>query len=40
MEGRIAFLLSGTPYVITYPTVFFEFFQTPEDYYGRTIELC
>ena len=38
MEGRIAFLLSGTPYVITYPTVFFEFFQTPEDYYGRTIE--
>jgi len=37
MEGRIAFLLSGTPYVITYPTVFFEFFQTPEDYYGRTM---
>jgi spore germination protein KA len=37
MEGRIAFLLSGTPYVITYPTVFFEFFQTPEDYYGRTL---
>ena len=38
MEGRIAFLLSGTPYVLTYPTVFFEFFQTPEDYYGRTIQ--
>jgi len=36
MEGRIAFLLSGTPYVTTYPTVFVEFFQTPEDYYGRT----
>lgn len=38
MEGRIAFLLSGTPYVTTYPTVFFEFFQTTEDYYGRTIQ--
>jgi len=37
MEGRIAFLLSGTPYVTTYPTVFVEFFQTPEDYYGRTM---
>ncbi|GIM28253.1 spore germination protein [Clostridium polyendosporum] len=37
MEGRIAFLLEGTPYVITYPTVFIEFLQTPEDYYGRTL---
>ena len=37
MEGRIAFLLSGTPYVTTYPTVFVEFFQTPEDYYGRAM---
>lgn len=36
LEGRIAFLLEGTPYVITYPTVFFEFFQTEEDYYTRT----
>ncbi|WP_406541046.1 spore germination protein [Clostridium ljungdahlii] len=38
MEGRIAFLLEGTPYVTTYPTTFIEFFQTPEDYYGRTIQ--
>lgn len=37
MEGRIAFLLDGTPYVTTYPTVFAEFFQTPEDYYGRSV---
>ncbi len=37
MEGRIAFLLDGTPYVTTYPTVFAEFFQTSEDYYGRTV---
>lgn len=36
MEGRIAFLLSGTSYVTTYPAIFFEFFQTIEDYYART----
>lgn len=38
MEGRIAFLLAGTPYVLTYPSTFIEFLQTPEDYYGRTIQ--
>ncbi|MFL0196459.1 spore germination protein [Clostridium sp. WILCCON 0269] len=38
MEGRIAFLLSGTPYVTTYPSIFIEFFQTIEDYYGRTLQ--
>ncbi|RMD02377.1 spore germination protein [Clostridium autoethanogenum] len=38
MEGRIAFLLEGTPYVTTYPTTFIEFFQTTEDYYGRTVQ--
>jgi len=38
MEGKIAFLLSGTPYVSTYPTTFIEFFQTPEDYLGRVIQ--
>ncbi|WP_123054892.1 spore germination protein [Clostridium sp. JN-1] len=38
MEGRIAFLLEGTPYVTTYPTTFIEFFQTVEDYYGRTMQ--
>ncbi|GFP77403.1 spore germination protein [Clostridium fungisolvens] len=37
MEGRIAFLLDSTPYITTYPTTFIEFFQTPEDYYGRTV---
>lgn len=37
MEGRVAFLLNGTPYVATYPSVFIEFFQTMEDYYGRTL---
>ncbi|MFL0196617.1 spore germination protein [Clostridium sp. WILCCON 0269] len=38
MEGKIAFLLAGTPYVTTYPTIFVEFFQTVEDYYGRTLQ--
>lgn len=38
MEGKIAFLLAGTPYVITYPSIFIEFFQTIEDYYGRSIQ--
>ncbi|BAH07586.1 spore germination protein [Clostridium kluyveri] len=38
MEGKIAFLLSGTPYVTTYPSIFIEFFQTVEDYYGRTLQ--
>lgn len=38
MEGRIAFLLSGTPYVTTYPSIFIEFFQTIEDYYGRVLQ--
>lgn len=38
MEGRIAFILAGTPYVTTYPTTFVEFFQTPEDYYGRSLQ--
>lgn len=37
MEGRIALLLDGTPYVTTYPTVFFEFFQTWEDYLQRSL---
>jgi len=38
MEGKIAFLLAGTPYVTTYPTIFIEFFQTTEDYLGRVIQ--
>ena len=37
MEGRIALLLANTPFVITFPTLFVEFFQTVEDYYQRTI---
>lgn len=37
MEGRIAILVNGNPYVITVPAIFVEFFQAVEDYYERTI---
>lgn len=37
MEGKIAILLEGTPFALTLPTEFFEFFHTVEDYYNRTI---
>lgn len=36
-EGRIAILLNGTPFIIMVPCMFTDFFQTVEDYYGRTI---
>jgi spore germination protein KA len=36
LEGRVAVLLSGTPFAITYPAILTEFFQSPEDYYQRT----
>ncbi|MCY6371017.1 spore germination protein [Clostridium ganghwense] len=37
MEGKIAFLLNGTPHVITAPATFVEFFQGVEDYHERTL---
>lgn len=37
MEGKIAIFLEGTPFVLILPTLFFEFFQTVEDYYNRTL---
>lgn len=33
MEGRIAVLVDGTPFVITIPYFFLENFQMPDDYY-------
>lgn len=33
MEGRMAVLVDGTPFVITVPYFFLENFQTPDDYY-------
>jgi spore germination protein KA len=38
LEGRIAIILEGSPYVITLPAVLPEFFQSVEDYYQRTMQ--
>lgn len=35
LEGRIAVLTDGTPYVLTVPYLFIEAFQNSEDYYSR-----
>ncbi len=35
LEGRIALLVDGTPFVVTVPAVFIQFFQAPDDYYSR-----
>lgn len=36
LEGRIAILVDGTPFVLIVPVLFIQFFQSPEDYYERT----
>ncbi|ENK1242390.1 spore germination protein [Clostridium botulinum] len=36
-EGKIAIITDGTPFVITVPAIFFEFFQAVEDYTQRTL---
>jgi spore germination protein KA len=35
LEGRVAILIDGTPFALIMPTIFFQLFQTPEDYYSR-----
>lgn len=35
LEGRIAILVDGTPFVLIAPTVFFHWLQASEDYYER-----
>ncbi len=35
LEGRIALLVDGTPFVLIVPTTFFMYFQSSEDYYQR-----
>lgn len=37
LEGRVAIIVDGTPFVLTAPMLFVESFQTAEDYYTRTI---
>lgn len=36
LEGRIAIISDGSPFVLTVPMLFIESFQTAEDYYVRT----
>ncbi|PUA37216.1 spore germination protein [Paenibacillus elgii] len=35
LEGRVAILIDGTPYVLIVPAVFAQFMQSAEDYYHR-----
>jgi len=35
LEGRVVILINGTPFVLIAPATFFQFFQSPEDYYQR-----
>ncbi|URZ09091.1 spore germination protein [Clostridium felsineum] len=35
LEGRVAILIDGTPFVLTVPLLFLEGFQSSEDYYSR-----
>ena len=37
LEGRVAILVDGTPYVLTAPALMIEFFQSSEDYYHHYI---
>ncbi|SEM00790.1 spore germination protein KA [Paenisporosarcina quisquiliarum] len=35
LEGKIAILIDGTPFVLTVPALFVQFFQSSEDFYQR-----
>lgn len=35
MEGRVAIMVDGTPFVLIVPTIFAQFLQSSEDYYQR-----
>lgn len=35
LEGRVAILVDGTPFVLLVPALFIQFFQSAEDYYQR-----
>ncbi|NRD79329.1 spore germination protein [Bacillus sp. BRMEA1] len=35
VEGRIAVIVDGSPFVLTVPALFVQFFQAPDDYYYR-----
>jgi spore germination protein KA len=35
LEGRVAILMDGTPFVLLVPALFVQFYQSAEDYYQR-----
>jgi spore germination protein KA len=35
LEGRVVIIMDGTPFVISVPALFIQFFQAPDDYYQR-----
>lgn len=35
MEGKVAVILDGSPYVLNMPATFVSFLYSPEDYYGK-----
>ncbi len=35
LEGKVAILVDGTPFVLIAPAIFSQFYQSPEDYYER-----
>lgn len=35
LEGRVAILVDGSPFVLTMPNLFVEYIHSPEDYYQR-----
>ncbi|WP_202076926.1 spore germination protein [Caldalkalibacillus salinus] len=37
LEGKVAILVDGTPFVLIVPCIFSQFYQSPEDYYERFI---
>ncbi|PQQ67927.1 spore germination protein [Acetivibrio saccincola] len=37
LQGKVAILVDGTPFVLTVPAVFFDFLQSSEDYYHHYI---
>lgn len=37
LEGRVAILVDGSPYVLTAPSLFVEFLQVSEDYYNNYV---
>lgn len=40
LEGRVAILIDGTPFVLVVPTLLLQFWQSSEDYYERYPTAC